>query len=176
MIINGTVTSAGQASPPQGQYGVRYQDVTITDQQGYEHHGRIGSKQGYDVGTPIQVTVVEKQGQDGPYNYFKKYNPQYQQQTAPQQPQQAPSPPTQRPNASKEVDWDAKECRTHRAMCTAYAKDLVIDGKLDINQMDKWVKERVAFIWDGIIKSQPNPNQMAQEFEEEMNQPNDIPI
>ena len=84
MIISGTITQAGQPSAPTGQFQVMYQDVTITDQQGHEWHGRIGSKQGYQAGAPISVTVEQKPGDSGPYNYFRKYNPQYPSQPVPQ--------------------------------------------------------------------------------------------
>jgi hypothetical protein len=92
MIITGSITNAGPASPPEGQYGVRYQDVVITSNEGYEYTGRIGSKNGYANGTPIQVTSEEKQGSNGTYLYFKKYNPQY-----PQGGNQQSPPPQQRP-------------------------------------------------------------------------------
>ena len=96
MIINGTITQAGQPSDPSGQFQVRYQDIIITDQAGQEWPGRIGSRQGYQVGAPINVTVEEKQGESGTYNYFRKYNPRYPQgQSAPQRPPQGPSRPAQ---------------------------------------------------------------------------------
>lgn len=79
MNITGTITNASQATEPQGQYSVRYQDVIITDGQGIRHSGRIGSKQGYTINTPIQVTVELKTDNNGnQYNYFKKFNPQHQ--------------------------------------------------------------------------------------------------
>ena len=81
------ITWVGQPSEPTGQYKIIYQDITITDQQGKEWYGRIGSKQGYQDNTSISVTVEEKQGQDGPYNYFRKYDPQYPDRAAPQQAQ-----------------------------------------------------------------------------------------
>ena len=90
-IITGAITAASQPSPPQGTYGVMYQDITITDQSGQTISGRIGSKQGYATGATVQVTVEQKQGQQGPYYYFKKYNPiypQHGQQQAPQNAQQ----------------------------------------------------------------------------------------
>ena len=100
MQITGTITQAGPASAPTGQYNVRYQDVTITDDQnGKQWYGRIGSKQGYQQGAQLTVTVEIKEGQEGTYNYFKKFNPQYgsqQGQQAPQQAAQGPKP-----------DWDA---------------------------------------------------------------------
>jgi len=72
------------------------------------------------------------------------------QQQVPQRPPQAPQQPAGQQNAPKEVDWDAKECRSHRAMCMAYAKDLVMAGKLSIDEMNGWVKAKVTFIWDGL--------------------------
>ena len=88
--------------------------------------------------------------------------------------QQAPPQPPQTTNSKKEVDWDAKECRSHRAMCMAYAKDLVVAGKIEASKMDKWVKARVTFIWDGIADrgGQPNPD-----YEENPAEPtDDIPF
>lgn len=76
-VINGTITTASQPGAPQGIHNVIFQDVTITDQSGQAFTGRIGSKQGYAIGAAVQVTVEQKPGQNGPYNYFKRYNPQY---------------------------------------------------------------------------------------------------
>ena len=103
MNITGTITQVSQASEPSGQYQVRYQDITITDPNGREYVGRIGSKAGYQVNTPISVTVEVKQGDSGEYNYFRKYNPQYADQPAPQRSQQAPSQAA----GSPKPDWDA---------------------------------------------------------------------
>lgn len=104
MIIQGTITQASQPTAPQGQYAVKYQDIAITDPTGKEWYGRIGSKQGYQTNTPISVIVEIKDGQDGtPYNYFRKYNPQYPNQPIPQQspqpPQQQARPPATPPQA-----------------------------------------------------------------------------
>lgn len=101
MIINGTITQAGQASPPSGQFQVRYQDIVITDQAGQEWVGRIGSKAGYQVNTPVTVTVEEKQQDGVPYNYFRKHNPQYPNQPAPQTPK--PKAAGQTNNGEKEM-------------------------------------------------------------------------
>lgn len=98
--INGTITEVGQPSEPSGQFQVRYQDITITDELGKQWYGRIGSKQGYQANTPIVVTVEEKDGQDGKYNYFRKFNPQYGSQ-APSQPAGGQKSPNKPP------DWDA---------------------------------------------------------------------
>ena len=105
MIITGTITQVGQASEPSGQYAVRYQDITITDPNGKEWYGRIGSKQGYQENTPISVTVEVKQGEQGEYNYFRKHNPQYADQTSSQRSPQAPSQAAE--SSKKEnVDWE----------------------------------------------------------------------
>jgi len=105
MIITGTITNAGPASAPSGPYAVRYQDVVIKDNNGYEYTGRIGSKAGYAVNTPIQVTYEMKQGDNGEYMYFKKYNPQYPQGQQGSQQQQAPQ--QQMPQQAKPgPDWD----------------------------------------------------------------------
>jgi hypothetical protein len=108
MIISGTITNASVASEPQGVYGVRYQDVVIQAQDGTEHVGRIGSKQGYAVGTQVQVTAEQKQSTQGPYLYFKKYNPQYAQQGATMTTPQPTGLPPQQPAAQQKQgpDWD----------------------------------------------------------------------
>ncbi len=76
-VINGTIINAGVPSDPTGTYAVRYQDITIIGASGKTCVGRIGSKNGYNVGDQVEVSVEEKNGQKGPYNYFKKHNPQY---------------------------------------------------------------------------------------------------
>ncbi|KKN08798.1 hypothetical protein LCGC14_1053000 [marine sediment metagenome] len=100
-IITGQITQADQPGPPTGSYQIRYQNITITDQQGQQLHGRIGSKQGYVQGAQVTVQVEQKQNQQGPYNYFKKYDPQYvgqqQGQGQPQGQQQQPQQQYQQP-------------------------------------------------------------------------------
>lgn len=104
MHITGTITQAGQPSEPSGQYNVMYQDIVITDPMGKEWYGRIGSKQGYQVNTPIGVTVEVKQGDSGEeYNYFRKYNPQYQSSSAPQKPRQATPRAPQQPKPTESI-------------------------------------------------------------------------
>ena len=140
MIINGTITQVGQPSEPSGQYQVRYQDIIITDQKGGEWPGRIGSKRGYQVNTPISVTVEDKDdGEGGHYNYFRKYNPQYPDRATPQtvggypklppQGQRAPQQAAQRPNAKKDVDWDAiAEGKVrHGVLCAMLQGGLEVD-------------------------------------------------
>lgn len=123
MIINGTITQVGQPSEPSGQYQVRYQDIIITDQKGGEWPGRIGSKRGYQVNTPISVTVEDKDdGEGGTYNYFRKYNPQYPDQTAPQtvggypklpRGKQAPQQAAERPK-SENKQYDTRNTSIER--------------------------------------------------------------
>ncbi|GAG55241.1 unnamed protein product [marine sediment metagenome] len=104
MNISGTITEAGQASPPSGQFNVRYQDIVITDSNNRKWYGRIGSKQGYQGGEQITVSIEQKADSDGnTYNYLKRFNPQYSQ---PNQPPQAGQPPQNRPepqNGQKEM-------------------------------------------------------------------------
>jgi len=126
MVISGTITQAGPASAPSGQYQVVYQDIVITDQHGGVWPGRIGSKQGYQPNTPISFTVERKQGDNGPYNYFRKYNPQYpDRQAPPQQASQGPPQQAQQPNSKKDVDWDAKDLRMARECALKSATSLV---------------------------------------------------
>lgn len=128
MQITGTITAVGPASAPTGQYNVRYQDVTIADQSGKEWYGRIGSKQGYQGGEQVAVTVEVKQGQDGTYNYFKKFNPQFGSQNAPQAPQQgqqAMKPPQQGRNG-REVSIERQAA--FKAACR-YAGRIGLDGE-----------------------------------------------
>lgn len=172
MIISGTISQAGPPSEPTGQWAVRYQDVTITDNTGQIWAGRIGSKMGYSLNTPIQVTVEQKQGNDGPYNYFKKYNPQYQQgqqQNAPQ----APSRVAGTSNASKDVDWDAKDLRMARMSGLSNATKLMcilaemVRQEISSDIIKKCAAEYVDYIYNGIKRKseqptaergQPNPN------------------
>jgi hypothetical protein len=129
MQITGTITQVGPASAPSGQYQVRYQDVTITDDQnGKQWYGRIGSKQGYQGGEQVAVTVEVKQGQDGTYNYFKKFNPQYAPQNAPQAPQQPPqaTKPPQQGRNGREVSIERQAA--FKAACE-YAGRLGVDGE-----------------------------------------------
>ena len=117
MNITGTITNVGQASEPTGIHCIRYQDIVITDPNGREYVGRIGSKAGYQVNTPISVTVEVKQGDTGEYNYFRKFNPQYQGSTGSQS---APTKPQNTPQSPK-PDWDAYregEVR-HGVICAA---------------------------------------------------------
>ncbi len=126
MIINGTITNAGPASPPTGQHGVMYQDVVIRDNNGYEYTGRIGSKNGYAVNTPIQVTMEEKSGHNGPYNYFKKYNPQYLQGQQDSQSQQRP-PQQQAPQQQAPQGPTAKDVLIVRQCCIKAAARLNVN-------------------------------------------------
>lgn len=166
VTIIGTITQAGPASNPTGQYQVRYQDVTITDQQGHEWHGRIGSKQGYQAGAPISVTVEQKPGDSGPYNYFRRYNPQYPNQgsqapaQAPQRPAQgqaAQRPPQTTPNGKDRLIVTQV---VYKALATAFT------GALD--EFDVWLtgnqnvlKRHVDLIMQigaNVSSSQNNPN------------------
>ncbi len=143
MIISGTITQAGQASAPSGQFNVRYQDIEITDQQGNKKVGRIGSKQGYATGVQIQVTTEQKtdtQTQQ-PYVYFKKYNPQYAQQQyqqpAPQQGQQPPSQAGQPANAPKgSKDRLIVAQVVYKALCDKY--------KASTPEFDLWITQNIA--------------------------------
>ncbi len=131
MNITGTITNVGQASEPTGNYQVRYQDIVITDPNGREYVGRIGSKAGYQVNTPISVTVEVKQGDSGEYNYFRKYNPEYADRTAPQRSAQAPSPAPQSPKP----DWDAiaeGKVRTHLVGDAIASGQIKIKGITDL--------------------------------------------
>ncbi len=184
MIISGEITQANQPSDPSGQFSVRYQDITITDNDGQEHYGRIGSKQGYAVGTPIQVTVEQKPGSEGVYNYFRKYNPKYPQdqaaqkgsfdgagayQPAPQQPRQAPSQAAQSSNTKEDVDWDAKDLRQARMNSLNNATRLICllaemtknDASLNVDHVKGVASEFVDYIYSGLKKKpqggDPNP-------------------
>lgn len=106
-IISGTITSADQGTPPDQNSNI-YQNITITDNTGQMYTGRIGSKGGYAINAPIQVTYEMRKSTGGgaDYMYFHKYNPKYPndhpaqgspprqqsapRQQAPQQQQQAP--------------------------------------------------------------------------------------
>lgn len=153
MIINGTITEAGQASEPTGTHRVLYQDVTITDKQGVEWPGRIGSKQGYEEDTPISVTVEVKQGDEGPWNYFRKYNPQYSDNTSggqgapsrrqpstPQRGQQDASQPAGPPQDDKE----ARIIRGNSLNAIMSATDVPLDMVGDyLVAGEEWIKTGV---------------------------------
>ena len=135
MQITGTITQVGPASAPTGQHKVRYQDVTITDDQnGKQWYGRIGSKQGYQGGEVVTVTVEVKQGQDGTYNYFKKFNPQYASQNAPQAPQQAAQEP--------KPDWDAiaQGKVRHGLVCAYLAAGKEFGKDFKLGDIDYWAE------------------------------------
>ncbi len=174
MIITGTIKQANQASAPSGQYNVRYQDIIITDQAGNDWPGRIGSKQGYQVNTPISVTVETKQGDSGPYSYFRKYNPQYPAtQQHPQAGQPSPSASPQSTEAKEDVDWDAKDLRSARQTGLNDATQLICllaemtknTTTLNSNSIKFVAAEFVDYIYNGLKKkgNQPTP---ASEFEE----------
>ncbi len=119
--ITGTITNAGQMSP-KDRNGNTYQDIDIQTNEGYVYKGRIGSKNGYQAGAPIQVTSEEKA--DGTL-YFRKYNPQYPQDSQPPQqapPQQAPQQQPQQQAPQGPTDKDiliVRQCcvKAAAAMC-----------------------------------------------------------
>lgn len=153
MVITGTITEASQPSAPSGQFNVMYQDVVITDNAGRKYYGRIGSKQGYQINTPISVTVEQKTDNDGqPYDYFRKYNPQYQgQQSAPREAQQGSPRPPESPNGTKEPDWDAiAEGKVrHGVLCAMLQGGLIVHYPT--------VLKHTRFIVTGKIPDEPNP-------------------
>lgn len=136
MTVNGTITEASPPSAPSGQYNVRYQDITITDELGKAWYGRIGSRQGYQANTPIVVTVEEKDGQDGKYNYFRKLNPQYGSQAPPQ-----PAGGQKSQNAGKSPDWDAiaeGKVRTLLVEAGIQSGQIKIDPNNQIGDLEYW--------------------------------------
>ena len=99
-------------TPASGQFNVRYQDIVITDPNNRKWYGRIGSKQGYQGGEQITVSIEQKADSDGnTYNYFKRFNPQYSggewtpptDQSTLQSGQQAPPAAAQQQNGQKEM-------------------------------------------------------------------------
>ena len=128
MIITGTITNADQGTPLD-QNGNTYQNIVIQDNEGREYTGRIGSKNGYTVNTPIQVTFEMKQGNRGEYMYFHKYNPQSQypqgdgQQRPPQQRQQA----TRQQQAPQQQGPTPKDILIIRQCCIKAAAQLAVN-------------------------------------------------
>lgn len=55
----------------------------------------------------------------------------------------------------KKTDWDKKNQRDYRAMASAYSKDLVIGGKLELNKMKATAQEIYEFIWNGYAEDLP---------------------
>jgi len=95
MSIKGTITQTGPVSEPKGQYAVRYQDITISAQDG-DYFGTIGSKNGYNIGAPLEVNIENKTDQNNkPYNYFKRVDPNQQKYQNQGQQQQRPVPQEQ---------------------------------------------------------------------------------
>jgi len=141
MSISGTITIAEPVDSTD-QMSNKYQWITIDGPNG-PIRGRIGSKQGYQANTPINVTVESKQGQEGQYNYFKRYNPQYDQpsQPPPQKPQQGAPVASQSTNGSEMVRI--------RSMALSYAKDLVCNGKLELELLESRANEFTAYIMTG---------------------------
>lgn len=161
MAITGTITDAGQASAPSGQHQVRYQDIVITEPTGKKWYGRIGSKQGYQAGTAISVTVEIKEGESGPYNYFRKYNPQYQgQQSAPREAPQGASHPQTGPNVPN--TQNNTDMVRIRSMALSYAKDLLVVKEMQRHQMWNMVLDFTAYIMTGRtpkpVGGEPNPD------------------
>jgi len=62
-------------------------------------------------------------------------------------------------------DWANKDKRSHRAMSIAYAKDLVVGGKLELGKMKLTAQMMFEFIWDGFVEEEPqvDPNAQASE-------------
>ncbi len=159
MIITGTITQASQPSEPTGIHQVLYQDVIIADQNGAEWPGRIGSKQGYQTNTPISVTVEEKQGDNGLYNYFRKYNPQYPkgQQAAPQ-PSQAPRRPPQKPMSSPDWDAIAEGKVRHGLVCAAVQSlQIIIKGVRELEYWKSYIVTGRAPLPPGKDPIKPDP-------------------
>jgi hypothetical protein len=73
MHITGTIAQVGNVDS-QDNNGNQYQWLTINTAQG-PVSGRKGSKTAFtpnDVGKQVEFEVIQKSGQKGPYNYFKK--------------------------------------------------------------------------------------------------------
>ena len=151
MVISGTITNADQGTPFD-RNGNTYQNIVIRDNNGLEYTGRIGSKEGYVVNAPIQVTYEMKQGNRGEYMYFHRYNPDYpqdqqgtprrqSQQRAPLQRQQAP-----RQQQKAEPDWD--KIADGKVLCN------VICYAIQANQIS-CKNEAEAKLWTRIIVDRP---------------------
>ena len=48
----------------------------------------------------------------------------------------------------EENKWDLKDQRHFRAMCVSYAKDLVIAGKIGIEEICNTSQKMFEYIWD----------------------------
>jgi len=154
MNISGTITEAGQASPPSGQFNVRYQDIVITDSNNRKWYGRIGSKQGYQGGEQITVSIEQKADSDGnTYNYLKRFNPQYGQPSqgyqAPQQPQQGPPAAPQSTNGQKEMRIVRGNALNAVMSATEISSDMI----------GEYLLTAVQFILTGEWKLEPKYNQ-----------------
>ena len=63
------------------------------------------------------------------------------------------TPQSQKQANTQEI-WDSKERRTMRSMCLAYAKDLVLHGKIELQDMQNEALKMIAFIyWEDFIKA-----------------------
>ena len=166
MIISGTITGVKPMS--QQGYGPRndihYQDIQITDAQGQQHVGNIGTKAGYAVGSQIQVTV--EQGQQG--NKFKKYNPQYdnQQNQGGQQGFNQQQGSSQQPAKPQGRDFDKEnrgKCRF--GLYQAVVKYGVSPSDLLYNVTElKAIEELVEYSMNGLPQQPQQPHDPNETF------------
>ena len=185
--------------PEKGQYGMSQGSYVITDKGEFNCYNSGPQWFGMnEKGQVIEVLGEWKQNQTTKDWYLTcsfgqvVQEPSGPQPSTPQNRPQGTSQPAGQANGKEDVDWDAKERRGHKAMCIAYAKDLVVADHLGFDMIEAWVERKVDFIWhnseyanakrqaDGLAKDltggtpifgKPNPaeserNQDAQDFEE----------
>ncbi len=153
MNISGTITIAEPVdSTDQNQ--TKYQWITIQGPEG-PIRGRIGSKQGYQQGTPINVTVEVKQGQDGQYNYFKRYNPQYGQPS-----QGSPSPTSpQKPYEAAPIAPQSPNGNEMRIVREVAIKAVLKRVEIPLDMVEDFLLTSVQFILSGVWKLRPRYGQ-----------------
>lgn len=140
MNISGTISNA-QPVDSGDNMNNKYQWITIQTPSG-SVTGRIGSKQGYVAGGQISVMVEQKQGDSGPYNYFKKFNPQYGGADATPQggqwtpPQGQPSAPQNRPQAPSRPPQGNKD---RLIVAQVVYKALAAIGRDSLGGFDVWL-------------------------------------
>ena len=136
MIISGTIIQVFPPDYTDPKWHNQYQNIVIDTVNG-DMTGRIGCKKPYteqDIGLQGQWECTQDKNEQGAYNKFKKFNPQYPDRTAPQKPQQATS---RAPQQSKLAEGIAEGDVRHGLVCSAIqAGQITIGADQDLGIQD----------------------------------------
>lgn len=164
MIIKGTVTNVGLPHNVDG-YGNSWQWLIVETING-PITGAKGSKQELTqnfVGQQVEYEVLSKQGESGPYNQFKRvqqgYGGQGQQSYSAPQGQQTSQPAQRQPQGGQQQPQGPKQqsgdITKIRSMALSYVKDLVVAGKVELNNWYAVTCDFNAFIMTGKEPDEP---------------------